>query len=377
MAPGRWAGVPPPATPSSTRSSSVPARPASPRRATCRGGASTTWSSTPTTAGWRVAAPVGLADHGGRARRGRPARRPGAGPLGRRRQRRRTGVVRRLRAALRPAGAPPHVVDAVTGDGDLLVVHAGTRDLAHPHPGQRHRHLDPAVRAALPGHRDLRRRAAAHARLPRARSTSPAAGSSWSAAGPRPCSSSASSPRSRTPSGSPAASRSGAPATSTPRPVSPRSRWSPTGYAVGCRRPSVVGVTGLALRPQEREAERLGAYRRRPMFDRIEPDRRAVGRPFDRLRTSGVRARRRDPVGHRLPARRRPPRPAAAAQPRGGHPARGRRRGAERGDGRAGPARPARRLRTLGEHDRRQPGGSGGGHRRRPAAWPSEADLSA
>jgi cation diffusion facilitator CzcD-associated flavoprotein CzcO len=34
---------------------------------------------------------------------------------------------------------------------------------------------------------------------------------------------------------------------------------------------SVVGVTGLALRPQEREAERLGAYRRRPMFDRIEP----------------------------------------------------------------------------------------------------------
>ncbi|MGM7677496.1 NAD(P)-binding domain-containing protein [Microbacterium sp. A94] len=36
---------------------------------------------------------------------------------------------------------------------------------------------------------------------------------------------------------------------------------------------SVVGVTGLMLRPQEREAERLGAYaRRRPMFERIEPD---------------------------------------------------------------------------------------------------------
>ncbi|KRF36763.1 NAD(P)-binding domain-containing protein [Nocardioides sp. Soil805] len=34
---------------------------------------------------------------------------------------------------------------------------------------------------------------------------------------------------------------------------------------------SVVGVTGLSLRPQEREAERLGAYRRHPMFDRIEP----------------------------------------------------------------------------------------------------------
>jgi len=36
---------------------------------------------------------------------------------------------------------------------------------------------------------------------------------------------------------------------------------------------SVVGVTGLMLRPQEREAERLGAYAdRREMFQRIEPD---------------------------------------------------------------------------------------------------------
>lgn len=36
---------------------------------------------------------------------------------------------------------------------------------------------------------------------------------------------------------------------------------------------SVVSVTGLALRPQEQEAARLGAYdRRRPMFDRIERD---------------------------------------------------------------------------------------------------------
>lgn len=36
---------------------------------------------------------------------------------------------------------------------------------------------------------------------------------------------------------------------------------------------SVVSVTGLMLRPQEREAERLGAYAaRRPMFARIEPD---------------------------------------------------------------------------------------------------------
>jgi cation diffusion facilitator CzcD-associated flavoprotein CzcO len=36
---------------------------------------------------------------------------------------------------------------------------------------------------------------------------------------------------------------------------------------------SVVSVTGLALRPQEQEADRLGAYDRRlPMFERIEPD---------------------------------------------------------------------------------------------------------
>ncbi len=35
---------------------------------------------------------------------------------------------------------------------------------------------------------------------------------------------------------------------------------------------SVVSVTGLALREQERAAERRGAYVRRPMFERIEPD---------------------------------------------------------------------------------------------------------
>ncbi len=35
---------------------------------------------------------------------------------------------------------------------------------------------------------------------------------------------------------------------------------------------SVVSVTGLALRDQERLAESLGAYERRPMFERIEPD---------------------------------------------------------------------------------------------------------
>jgi cation diffusion facilitator CzcD-associated flavoprotein CzcO len=35
---------------------------------------------------------------------------------------------------------------------------------------------------------------------------------------------------------------------------------------------SVVSVTGLALREQEREAERLGAYERHPMFEAIEPE---------------------------------------------------------------------------------------------------------
>ncbi|MBJ7356455.1 NAD(P)-binding domain-containing protein [Nocardioides sp.] len=35
---------------------------------------------------------------------------------------------------------------------------------------------------------------------------------------------------------------------------------------------SVVSVTGLALREQEREADRLGAYDRHPMFTALEPD---------------------------------------------------------------------------------------------------------
>ncbi|MBL3698355.1 FAD-dependent oxidoreductase [Leucobacter luti] len=42
--------------------------------------------------------------------------------------------------------------------------------------------------------------------------------------------------------------------------------------AAGLPPRSVVSVTGLMLRDQEREAERLGAYRaRRPMFERLEP----------------------------------------------------------------------------------------------------------
>ena len=35
---------------------------------------------------------------------------------------------------------------------------------------------------------------------------------------------------------------------------------------------SVVSVTGLQLRPQEKRAAELGAYERRPMFSSVEPD---------------------------------------------------------------------------------------------------------
>lgn len=42
--------------------------------------------------------------------------------------------------------------------------------------------------------------------------------------------------------------------------------------AEGLAPQSVVSVTGLALRPQEARAAELGAYDRRPMFARIEPD---------------------------------------------------------------------------------------------------------
>jgi cation diffusion facilitator CzcD-associated flavoprotein CzcO len=71
---------------------------------------------------------------------------------------------------------------------------------------------------------------------------------------------------------------------------------------------SVVSVTGLALRPQERLAESLGAYERRPMFARIEPDgvRWADGtfEPVDAiLWATGFRPA----VGHLAPLRLRSP----------------------------------------------------------------------
>ncbi|WP_236749770.1 FAD-dependent oxidoreductase [Aeromicrobium erythreum] len=156
---------------------------------------------------------------------------------------------------------------------------------------------------------------------------------------------------------------------------------------------SVVSVTGLMLREQEREAERLGAYERLPMFDRLVPDgavwdgppagvpgrgrrgapagcravgggapRRGAG-PWAAGRPGGgagpwaadgtVRARRRRAVGHRLPPRRRPPRTAAPALPARRHPA-GRHAG-ELDDRRRRPPRAAGRLRAVGVDDRCQP----------------------
>ena len=117
---------------------------------------------------------------------------------------------------------------------------------------------------------------------------------------------------------------------------------------------SVVSVTGLALREQEREAERLGAYRRRPMFARVEPDgvRWADGtfEPADViLWATGFRPA----VAHLAPLRLRSP------------------RGGIQLDGTTAVARPARaagRLRPVGEHHRRQPGRPGGRPRRRAVA---------
>lgn len=72
---------------------------------------------------------------------------------------------------------------------------------------------------------------------------------------------------------------------------------------------SVVSVTGLMLRPQEREAERLGAYAtRRPMFERIEPDgvRWADG-SFERVDVIIWATGFRPAIGHLAPLRLRGP----------------------------------------------------------------------
>ena len=126
---------------------------------------------------------------------------------------------------------------------------------------------------------------------------------------------------------------------------------------------SVVSVTGLVLREQEREAERLGAYERHPMFTADRARRRADARRH-------ALAGRRHPVGDRLPAGRRPPRAAAPQVAVRRHPARRHHRGRR-------PARPAGRLRPLGQHHRRQPGRPGGRPRRRRVAATLDAPSMA
>jgi cation diffusion facilitator CzcD-associated flavoprotein CzcO len=71
---------------------------------------------------------------------------------------------------------------------------------------------------------------------------------------------------------------------------------------------SVVSVTGLALRPQEQEAARRGAYERRPMFARIEPDgvRWADG-SFERIDVLLWATGFRPAIGHLAPLRLRTP----------------------------------------------------------------------
>ncbi len=129
---------------------------------------------------------------------------------------------------------------------------------------------------------------------------------------------------------------------------------------------SVVSVTGLALRPQEQEAARLGAYERRlPMFERIEPDgvRWADGRfePVDViLWATGFRPA----VEHLAPLGLRSPQGGIALVPVPGNV-----QGATTAVAR--PARAARGLRPLGQHGRRLARGSTG--RPRGVAAPRRA----
>lgn len=73
--------------------------------------------------------------------------------------------------------------------------------------------------------------------------------------------------------------------------------------AAGLPPESVVSVTGLMLRPQEREAERLGAYAdRRPLFQRIEPDGvRWVDGSFERVDVILWATGFRPAIGHLAP----------------------------------------------------------------------------
>ena len=119
---------------------------------------------------------------------------------------------------------------------------------------------------------------------------------------------------------------------------------------------SVVSVTGLALR--DAGAAGRVARRLRPPTDvrAHRAGRRALGR-------RQLRAGRRDPAGP--PASGRPSSHLAPLHLRSRHGGIQLERDGTTARGR--PAGPAGRLRPLGEHDRRQPGRTGGGDQRAPA----------
>ena len=121
-------------------------------------------------AGWRVAAPLGLVDDARRARHRGAAgcRAPfaGGGPG----QRGGSGVLRRLRAHPRPAG-PAAGPGGPGRRGRRRAARGAGRGpaLDDPHDRQRDRHVVAAVRAGVPGRRDLPWAPAASPRLPRTR----------------------------------------------------------------------------------------------------------------------------------------------------------------------------------------------------------------
>ncbi|MFI5429839.1 NAD(P)-binding domain-containing protein [Aeromicrobium sp. UC242_57] len=119
---------------------------------------------------------------------------------------------------------------------------------------------------------------------------------------------------------------------------------------------SVVSVTGLRLREQERAAERLGAYAdRRPMFSSIEPDGVRWADAFERADVIVWATGFRPAIGHLAPLHLRSP---------------ARRDPARRHDRCRRSPRAARRLRTVSQHDRRQPGRPHRRPRGRPLAQP-------
>ena len=140
-------------------------RPVSRRRTSCASGKSTTSSSTP------IPVPAGRGSTGGVTQHGRRPR--GRRPAG----------VHRPDGSDRAANlVVPDYFDGYERWHHLPVVRPVQVDrveseatssscarrpgLAHPDVGERDRHLDAPVRAALPGHRVVRRRTAAHGRRP-------------------------------------------------------------------------------------------------------------------------------------------------------------------------------------------------------------------